>query len=377
MKNENHRLHHVISSLSYRPIKSDFPCYSNKRLLSTSTLYKSLMYRQSAPSILLLYPLIRPSTFNLPRLTYRCLSTTVKSTILTPVTTNTTTTTMAPPRQPLKILMLHGYTQSGTVFHAKSRALIKHITKNFPLHEVAAIYPTGPISLDPADIPGYEPSSSDQKETEAYGWWRRSNTADPPLYIGIEDGLEAVSKVLRDEGPFDGVIGFSQGAALAAMVAALLEPRRKEAFAHFMDPKVASAGTSGAEMVGGLPYPASFEESVLSHPPLKFALCYSGFRAPGARYRGFYEEPAIQTPILHVLGSLDAVVDESRSRALVEACAGDPEKEGKIIFHPGGHFLPSQRPFLDAAVGFIQGLEKTEGKGEQKEEDVNDMDVPF
>lgn len=337
------------------------------------------MYRQSTPSILLLYPLVRPSTQNLPRLTYRHLSTTVKSTILTPVTTTTTTTTMSHPRQPLKILMLHGYTQSGTVFHAKSRALIKHITKAFPLHEVAAIYPTGPISLDPADIPGYEPSpssSQDQKETEAYGWWRRSNTADPPLYIGIEDGLEAVAKVLRDEGPFDGVIGFSQGAALAAMVAALLEPRRKEAFARFVDPKVASSGTSGQEMVGGLPFPVSFEESVLSHPPLKFALCYSGFRAPGARYRGFYEEPAIQTPILHVLGSLDAVVDESRSRALIEACAGDPEKEGKIIFHPGGHFLPSQRPFLDAAVRFIQELGK-EDKGEQKEEDVNDMDLPF
>ena len=38
MKNENHRLHHVISSLSYRPIKSDFPRYSNKRLLSPNAV---------------------------------------------------------------------------------------------------------------------------------------------------------------------------------------------------------------------------------------------------------------------------------------------------------------------------------------------------
>lgn len=36
--NENHRLHHVISSLSYRPIKSDFPRYSNKRLLSPNAV---------------------------------------------------------------------------------------------------------------------------------------------------------------------------------------------------------------------------------------------------------------------------------------------------------------------------------------------------
>ncbi|KAI9376328.1 serine hydrolase FSH [Aspergillus egyptiacus] len=280
-------------------------------------------------------------------------------------------------RAPLKLLMLHGYTQSGPLFHAKSRALIKHITKAFPLHEISAIYPTAPIRLNPADIPGYEPSgdSGNQDEVEAYGWYRRSNTAEPPLYVGLEEGLDAVAKVLREEGPFDGVIGFSQGAAMAAMVASLLEgEKRVEAFERF-------AGSSSSESksesrVEGFKYPGSFAK--LEHPALKFALCYSGFRSPGDRYRGFYESPPIQTPILHILGSLDAVVDESRSRSLVEACAGDPEAEGKVVWHPGGHFLPSQRPYLDAAVKFIREcLEGVMQKDNHKEEDVNDMDVPF
>lgn len=269
--------------------------------------------------------------------------------------------------------MLHGYTQSGPLFHAKSRALVKHIQKAFPLHEVSASYPTGPLRLKPSDIPGYEPSSSSpaEEDIEAFGWWRRSNTADPPLYQGIEDGLAAVAKAMAEEGPFDGVIGFSQGAALAAMVAALLDPGRREAFAKFA--KDSSGGAAG------ITYPESFEK--LQHAPLKFAICYSGFRAPGPRYRGFYEDPAIQTPVLHVLGSLDAVVEEARSRALIEACVGEPEKEGLVVWHPGGHFLPSQRPYLDAAVQFIRAqLEKRDwdgGKGGGDEEDVNDMDVPF
>lgn len=296
------------------------------------------------------------------------------------------TSTSRPPRQPLKLLMLHGYTQSGTTFHAKSRALIKHITKAFPLHEVAAIYPTGPLRLDPADIPGYEPSpdSNPDDPIEAFGWWRRSNTANPPLYVGIEDGLEAVAKVLRTEGPFDGVIGFSQGAALAAMVASLLETGRMGSFKRFQDANDACEGVDLSDVpkdqgpIHGMPFPESFAESQLQHPPLKFALCYSGFRAPGPRYRGFYEDPAIQTPVLHVLGSLDAVVDDGRSRALVNACVGDPEKEGKVVWHPGGHFLPSQRPFLDGAVKFIQEqLGSKETKEKEVEEDVNDMDVPF
>ncbi|KAL4970031.1 alpha/beta hydrolase [Aspergillus stella-maris] len=277
-------------------------------------------------------------------------------------------------RPPLKLLMLHGYTQSGPLFHAKSRALIKHITKAFPLHEIAAIYPTGPLRLNPADIPGYEPSQDTNEDTEieAYGWYRRSNTAEPPLYVGLEDGLDCIAKVLGEEGPFDGVIGFSQGAAMAAMVVSLLEgDKRRESFAKF------APSSSSSEGVEGFAYPSSFAK--LNHPAMKFALCYSGFRSPGDRYRAFYESPAIQTPILHVLGSLDAVVDESRSRSLVDACVGDSEGEGKVIWHPGGHFLPSQRPYLDAAVRFItECLEGGKGKDKKDEEgDVNDMDLPF
>ncbi|KAJ5124218.1 Serine hydrolase FSH [Penicillium bovifimosum] len=275
-------------------------------------------------------------------------------------------------RQPLKLLMLHGYTQSGSLFHAKSRALTKHIQKAFPLHEVTPIYPTGPLRLRPADIPGYEPSTTGtaDEEIESYAWWRRSNTAKPPLYIDLEEGLASVARTLQEEGPFDGVIGFSQGAALAAMVASLLEPGRKESFEHFS--KIAVDGAAGMEM------PAPFGAEGFKHPQLKFAVCYSGFRAPGPRYRAFYEEPAIQTPVLHVLGSLDAVVEEARSRALVEACAGEPEKDGSVVWHPGGHFLPSQRPYLDAVVRFIrEKMEGSDGKGKEVEEDVNDMDMPF
>ncbi|KAL6233591.1 hypothetical protein BDW75DRAFT_214821 [Aspergillus navahoensis] len=296
-------------------------------------------------------------------------------------------------RPPLKILMLHGYTQSGPLFHAKSRALIKHITKAFPLHEISAVYPTGPLRLNPADIPGYTPTEGSSSggdgdakdaEIEAYGWYRRSNTAEPPLYVGLEDGLDAIAKVLSEDGPFDGVIGFSQGAAMAAMVVSLLEgEKRREAFARFASSSSTSSSSSSSSSSSGtvverFPYPASFAK--LDHPAMKFALCYSGFRSPGDRYKAFYESPPIQTPILHVLGSLDAVVDEGRSWSLVEACVGDPEREGKVVWHPGGHFLPSQRPYLDAAVRFIreclegrqQGIkDKTEG------EDVNDMDLPF
>lgn len=265
--------------------------------------------------------------------------------------------------QPLKILMLHGYTQSGQLFRAKSRALEKHLQKAFPGSTLS--YPTGPLRLKTVDVPGFNSSTTpDDDEIEAYGWWRRSNIADPPEYVGIEDGLSQVAKTLAIEGPFDGVVGFSQGAALAAMVSSLLEGHsRKDSFQNFHSQSSLS-----------IPFPSSFHD--IQHPPMKFCIVYSGFIAPGERYRAFYN-PHLSTPSCHFIGSLDSVVEESRCRALVDAFGG--ESIARLIFHPGGHFLPSSRHFLDTLVDFIRDITSPSLKKGTKmvEESVEDMDVPF
>lgn len=266
---------------------------------------------------------------------------------------------------PLKILMLHGYTQSGQLFHAKTRALEKHLQKAFPGSILS--YPTGPLRLKPSDVPGFDTTNSsdnDDVEAAAHGWWRRSNTADPPEYVGMEDGFSEVAKTLTTEGPFDGVAGFSQGAALAAMVSSLLEgQRRKDAFQVFHSQSSLS-----------ISFPSSFLD--LQHPPLKFCIMYSGFVAPGERYRAFYD-PHISTPSCHFIGSLDSVVEEKRCQALVAAFGGEPKAQ--VVFHPGGHFLPSSRQFLDLLVDFIRNVIRPDVQKTTKEaeEPVEDMDVPF
>lgn len=184
------------------------------------------------------------------------------------------------------------------------------------------------------------------------------------VYEGLERGLQSVADCIRAEGPFDGVVGFSQGGAAAAMVASLLEGSGRAA--AFEEKK------KGA----GMGYPGSFlgEVDGFVQGPLKFAVCYGGFRAPGALYEGFYE-PRIRTPVLHVLGRVDVVVDEARGMELVGVCEGG---EGRVVVHPGGHFVPSQKPWLDAVVGFIRHCMEGEGKEvDEEEERVEDMDVPF
>ena len=228
-------------------------------------------------------------------------------------------------------------------------------------------YPTGPIPLRPSDIPGFVPSSTANElsnEAESFGWWRRKN--DTAIYQGIEKGLARVAETIQDEGPFDGVIGFSQGGALAAMVASLLEPGRRQAFDALC-----------ARQSEKFPYPISFigKNGEPLQQPLKFAIIYSGFAAPFEYYEGFYN-PKIKISVLHFLGSLDTVVEEKRSRLLIDSCE---DTDHNVLVHPGGHFLPSQKIWLEGAVAFIRkNIEDGDDISKKPEEKrVEDMDVPF
>jgi len=106
---------------------------------------------------------------------------------------------------------------------------------------------------------------------------------------------------------------------------------------------------------------------------LTFAVSYSGFYAPDRRYQAYYE-PRIQTPMLHVIGSLDSVVDEERSMGLVERC-----QNARTVVHPGGHFVPIGKEWVAALVGFLRETcgAPAPGQGIHEEESAADMDVPF
>lgn len=263
-------------------------------------------------------------------------------------------------QQTLKILMLHGYTQSGPLFDAKTKALQKTLRKTFP--GIYLSFPTGPLKLRASHVPGSEANAEDDTEIEAYGWWRRSSTVEPPEYMGFDEGLDFVANILKQEGPFDGVIGFSQGAAMAVMISSLLEGEsRREAF------KKAEDSSNLA-----IPFPSSF--AGLSYPPMKFCVTYSGFIAPGERYAAFYH-PCVNTPTCQFIGSLDTVVEESRAEALIEATGG--RDRANIIVHPGGHFVPNSRQYIDSLAAFVKAKVTESEQKSQQDERVEDMDVPF
>ncbi|CAI4211229.1 unnamed protein product [Parascedosporium putredinis] len=222
------------------------------------------------------------------------------------------------PKKELKVLMLHGYTQSGPLFRAKTRALEKLLAKSLaPLDASLTLhYPTAPMRLRPSDIPGFVPASDVQHtapeddELDSWAWFRRD--AATPTLFGFDEGMRAVARAIADAG---GVHGAGPDA-------------RK--------PPAAAEG-----------WAAALREANAGRP-LQFAVVYSGFFMPVDEVQWLYE-PAIRTPTLHYIGGLDTVVEEARSRGLVERCV-DPLE----ALHPGGHYVPITREWMMPITGFIR-----------------------
>ncbi|KAI0195683.1 serine hydrolase-domain-containing protein [Xylaria flabelliformis] len=248
-------------------------------------------------------------------------------------------------KKELKILMLHGYTQSGPLFSAKTKALNKLLIKALspaPLNlHPTLIFPTGPHRLRPSDIPGYVPPEvpqGDEDDLDNWSWFRKDEASGQ--YRGIDDGMRRVASTIQDAGGVDGVIGFSQGGCMAALVAAALEHPHHTPSSSTPSPD-SSSETPDWSWLSAL-------RTANADRPLKFCVVYSGFWAPPQGLQWLYE-PAITTPTLHFLGGLDTVVEEKRSQALIERC-----RDPMVLTHPGGHYVPVARDWVMPLAGWLR-----------------------
>jgi fermentation-respiration switch protein FrsA (DUF1100 family) len=148
-----------------------------------------------------------------------------------------------------------------------------------------------------------------------------------------------LADILNRDGPFDGVIAFSQGTILAAILASLLEGQtRRDTFHRTLQisPNI-------------MPYPEAFIN--LKHPPLKFGILYAG-RVGTTRYSDWlYEDPPIGTPFCHFVGKWDPMVDHEERDAVLAKLSGS--KKSRTIVHAGGHFVPVNGEMVRHVVDFI------------------------
>jgi hypothetical protein len=127
----------------------------------------------------------------------------------------------------MKILMLHGYAQNSDTFQRKMRRLEERLRATFPNTEFA--WPEGALRLQVSDIIGHDGEQQQHSNTlspDLLAWFHLRYVLDPPH--GFFESLGLIAGVLEHEGPFDGVVAFSQGTVLAAMVASMLQRRESD-----------------------------------------------------------------------------------------------------------------------------------------------------
>ncbi|CEG76814.1 hypothetical protein RMATCC62417_11662 [Rhizopus microsporus] len=219
----------------------------------------------------------------------------------------------------LKILCLHGYTQNAIMFQKRTSAIRKSVD-----HLAELVYITAPHHIKPPTLSGEYVAESDDdvsEEHKPFGWWyapRYKPTKDG-YFIGYKESVAYIQQVLKNQGPFDGILGFSQGAAFAALLTELLEYK-------------------------------SHEFSSFDHPPFKFTILVSGFKPTmqEATNTLLTTERKVKTPSLHYIGDLDTLVLPEKMLSLTEVF------ENPVIFrHMGGHYLPSTSASQKALINFL------------------------
>ncbi|GBG34810.1 Obg-like ATPase 1 [Hondaea fermentalgiana] len=193
----------------------------------------------------------------------------------------------------LRVLCLHGSSQTKEILRARLGWLPKKVRKTADLVFVDA----------PHELPLREGDSVPTRT-----WWRHQADEEEKTRT-LQESFVMLEKVWKEQGPFDGIIGFSMGGAAAARIAA--NPSR----------------FPGLEFVilGGAPCMTSM-----------------------ASFWQDAELAEMSTPSLHIMGRTDRVVDLSSSKELAARFV-----DAQIYEHDQGHLIPSNAPARNLIVDFL------------------------
>jgi len=226
----------------------------------------------------------------------------------------------AAPRK-LRVLCLHGYAQSAQQFRQKTGSLRSESKK------VAEwMFAAAPHALNAEQLQARREQTGRAvpegqaavPEEELFSWWRYDRADDTYDSATLDASVAALADIYQTDGPFDGVLGFSQGAAMALILAA----RQQQ-------------GTLPAALQGRVGFVALFS-GFLPHD-----------EAMAAEIVAIGE---LSSESFHSFGEQDAIIPTDMSRRAV-GCFG---ANAVVVTHAGGHLVSSERPVRKGFKAFLQ-----------------------
>ncbi|XP_052809706.1 esterase OVCA2-like isoform X2 [Mya arenaria] len=244
--------------------------------------------------------------------------------------------------QKLKILCIHGYRQNAQSFRERTGAFRK-----FPIvkKQTDLVFITAPNrvpSMHGEEAPGDGQAAEGLGET---GWWFSApdNTYMAQEFTdcckGYQESLDMVTEVFKTQGPFDGILSFSQGASFASLLCGIQQ----------QNPDI---NQSIAIIIAKIEINARNGRYSFAHSPIKFnfVILVAGFKSRQSAHEHLYKEK-ITVPSLHVFGDTDKVIQKDMSEALLQHFV-----EPVILQHEGGHFIPTTGAHKQVYTQFLQKM---------------------
>lgn len=227
------------------------------------------------------------------------------------------------------ILCLQGGGTTGTIFNIQTIRLRRELDEHFNFTFIDAPFECG---AGPNVLPVFEGAGP-------FKMWRdpedpKNNQAAPATVAAVQKAID--DQIARTGKGFVGVMGFSEGARLAAGIALGQQVRRAEE---------RSGATSSESETDGFLFVILLNATT---PPLTMAPSPSFL----AKLLGGASPPKINLPSIHVIGKKDQFVHESRNLATQHF----DERNAKILELECAHHLPTVKKDSEAIALEIVSL---------------------
>ncbi|GIJ97914.1 hypothetical protein Aspvir_000020 [Aspergillus viridinutans] len=264
----------------------------------------------------------------------------------------------------MRFLCLHGHGTNSSILEAQLEPIRAYLPRNWEFEFLDGEMETEPAPGVDAIFPG------------PYFCYHGE-----PVPNDVQNAYDLVLEVVREEGPFDGVLGFSQGAAMAStlllnhartnpteelfkmgvFISAMMpfdmasgklkvtyDPAQRELFAIHQDAEGNATGDDHIDWMTDVRSKALIDEFEARRP-----MAASAKEATSVdvllRFHPTTHTRRIRIPTVHVIGEKDQYADHGR--ALVGMC--EP-RLAHVVTHDGGHQLPRRTSTVAKVAGAIQ-----------------------
>lgn len=197
-------------------------------------------------------------------------------------------------------------------------------------------------------------ATQEQYTTQALGWDASWQVIQAALHAGPSQHQEEQQSIQRQHSqqlpPLDGILGFSQGAAVAAVVAALCQQQRQDCAQLSCQNSRMDQSASASQLQLQLP------AATLGSPKLKFVIIASGFPSPAPEHESLLnKQMPIALPSLHIFaaaseGGSDRQIQQDMSERLLEMFDASSRR---VVTHPGGHMIPTDAASVAQIKDFL------------------------